>query len=138
MIRILIVDDNQKFRRRLIDHLITLDGIGVVGEAATGEQAISQTVDQEPDLILMDVRMGGMNGLIAMESILKFRPDLPIIILSKYDLHEYREAARLKGAAGYVVKMHLVDDLIPTIKNVLAKSNQPVGPKLAGDDTAAE
>jgi len=65
------------------------------------------------------VRMGGMNGLNATQRMKDEIPEVKIIILSKYDLHEYREAARIRGASGYVVKMSMADDLLPTIQQVM-------------------
>ena len=69
----------------------------------------------------MDVRMGGMNGLNATQRLKDEIPEIDIIILSKYDLHEYRDAARIRGASGYVVKMNMVEDLLPTIEKVMAE-----------------
>ncbi len=119
MIRTLIVDDNPGFLKRVRDFLVTCEGIEVVGEASDGEESISKALDLNPDLVLMDVRMGGMNGLNATQRMKDELPEVAIIILSKYDLHEYREAARIRGASGYVVKMHMVEELLPTIRRVM-------------------
>jgi len=119
MINILIVDDNPGFRKRVNDFLVSQEGYGVIGEAGNGEEAISLAQDLNPDLVLMDVRMGGMNGLSATQRLRDELPEIAIIILSKYDLYEYREAARIRGANGYVVKMNMVDDLLPTIQQVM-------------------
>jgi len=119
MIKTLIVDDNPNFRKRVRDFLDTAEGLEVIGEASDGEQAISKARELKPDLVLMDVRMGGMNGLNATQRLKDEIPEVDIIILSKYDLHEYREAARSRGANGYVVKMNMVDDLLPTIQRVM-------------------
>jgi len=119
MIKILIVDDNPSFRKRVNDFLVSQEGYRVIGQASNGEEAISQALELNPDLVLMDVRMGGMNGLSATQRLKDEMPEIAIIILSKYDLHEYREAARIRGANGYVVKMNLVEDLLPTIQRVM-------------------
>jgi len=119
MINILIVDDNPGFRKRVGDYLVSCDGCEIIGEASDGEEAISLALDLNPDLVLMDVRMGGMNGLNATQRMKDEIPEVKIIILSKYDLHEYREAARIRGASGYVVKMSMADDLLPTIQQVM-------------------
>ena len=120
MIKTLIVDDNPNFRKRVRDFLVDCDGIEVLGEASDGEEAIAKTRELNPDLVLMDVRMGGMNGLNATQRLKDEIPEVEIIILSKYDLHEYRDAARIRGAIGYVVKMNMVEDLLPTIEKTMA------------------
>lgn len=119
MIKTLIVDDNPGFLKRVRDFLATCERIEVVGEAKDGEESISKALDLKPDLVLMDVRMGGMNGLNATQRMKDELPQVAIIILSKYDLHEYREAAKLRGANGYVVKMNMVEELLPTIRRVM-------------------
>ncbi len=121
MIKIIIVDDNPGFLKRVKDFLVTCEECEVIGEASDGEGAISLALDLSPDLVLLDVRMGGMNGLNATQRLRDELPDVAIIILSKYDLHEYREAARIRGANGYVVKMNMVEDLLPTIQQVMAE-----------------
>ena len=83
-----------------------------IGEASDGEEAISKARDLNPDLVLMDVRMGGMNGLNATQQLKDEYPQMAIIILSAYDLQEYREAARIRGASGYVVKMNMAEELL--------------------------
>lgn len=60
-----------------------------------------------------------MNGLNATQRLKDEMPEVNIIILSKYDLNEYREAARSRGASGYVVKMNIVEELLPTIQRVM-------------------
>jgi DNA-binding NarL/FixJ family response regulator len=124
MINVLVVDDNPNFRKRMADFLLAFEDYSVIGEASDGEQAISLALELNPDLVLMDVRMGGMNGLNATRRLSDEMPDLPIIILSKYDLLEYREAARIRGANGYVVKMNMDEDLLPTIQQVMADQSK--------------
>jgi len=119
MIRTLIVNDNPGFLKRVRDLLATDEQLEVIAEASDGEEAVSKALDLKPDLILMDVRMGGKNGLTATQRIKDENPEVAIIILSNYDLHEYREAAKTRGANGYVVKINMVEELLPTIQQVL-------------------
>jgi DNA-binding NarL/FixJ family response regulator len=119
MIKTLIVDDNPGFLKRVRDFLATSEHLEVIGEASDGEEAVSKALDLKPDMVLMDVRMGGMNGLNATQQIKDELPEVAIIILSKYDLHEYREGAKIRGASGYVVKMNMVEELLPTIRRVM-------------------
>lgn len=118
MIKTLIVDDNPGFRRRVRDYLAQTELCDVVGEANDGKEALAKTRDLKPALILMDVRMGVMDGLHATQQLKDEFPEMKIVILSKYDLYEYREAARIRGASGYVVKMNMVEDLLTTIQEV--------------------
>ncbi len=121
MIKTLIVDDNPDFLKRLREFLETLDECEIIGEANDGDEAITKSRGLKPDLVLMDVRMGGMNGLSATQRLKDEFPEVVIIILSSYDLHEYREAARIRGASGYVVKMNMAEELLPTIQRVIAE-----------------
>lgn len=131
MIRTLIVDDNPGFRRRVKDFLAQSELCDVIGEATNGKEALIKTKDLKPALVLMDVRMGVMDGLIATQQLKDEFPEVKIIILSKYDLHEYREAARIRGASGYVVKMNMVEDLLESIQLV-----EESGGKWIHDDAA--
>ena len=124
MINILVVDDNPDFCKRVRDFLADNPGINVIGEANDGEEAISKTLDLKPDLVLMDVRMGGMNGLNATQQLKDEYPQMAIIILSTYDLHEYREAARIRGASGYIVKKNMAEELLPIIQRVMAEQGK--------------
>ena len=127
MIRTLIVDDNPGFLRRVRYFLTSSNHFDVIGEASDGEEAVSKALDLKPDMILMDVRMGGMNGLNATQRLKDELAEVAIIILTKYDLHEYREVAKIRGADGYVVKMNMVEELLPTIREVM--SNQGKWPE---------
>jgi DNA-binding NarL/FixJ family response regulator len=117
--RALIVDDNAGFRRRIREFLAPEPDIQVVGEAGDGHEAIEMAIALEPDVVLMDVRLAGMNGLSATRQIRDRLPEVCIIILSRFDLQEYRDAALASGACGYVVKRALPDELLPAIRAVL-------------------
>ena len=123
MIKTLIVDDNPGFLKRLREFLNSQNKYEIVGEANDGEEAILKALNLKPDLVLMDVRMVGMNGLSATQRLKDEFPDLVIIILSSYDLQEYRVAAKNRGASAYVVKTNMVKDLHPTIQSVMAEQN---------------
>jgi DNA-binding NarL/FixJ family response regulator len=118
MIRILIVDDGHSFRERLKAFLATHPGVEVVGEAEDGQAAISKARELKPELVIMDVKMSGMNGLNATGRLKEEFPDIRVIILSMYDLEAYRQAAEAAGASAYVTKKALVDELLPAIRRV--------------------
>jgi DNA-binding NarL/FixJ family response regulator len=117
-IKVLIVDDNVDFRRRLREFLAAEPDIEVVGEANDGQEAVSKTTALAPDVVLMDVRMAGTNGLSATRQIKDRLPQVRIIMLSRFDVQEYRDAALASGANGYVVKRALAGELLPAIRAV--------------------
>jgi DNA-binding NarL/FixJ family response regulator len=118
-IRMLIVDDNASFRRRVKELLhVELGGV-VVEEAGDGRDAITKARIFKPDLVLMDVRMPGMNGISAARRFANEMPDVKIIVLTTFDLQEYRDAAATCGASGYVIKRSLLEDLIPAVEQSL-------------------
>jgi DNA-binding NarL/FixJ family response regulator len=123
MIKILIVDDSRLFREHLKVFLAAHPEVEVVGEAGDCPSALSKARELKPDAVLMDVKMGGMNGLTATERLIKELPGIQVIILSRYDLKAYREAAEALGASAYVTKRALVDELLPAIRRV-AKTNR--------------
>ncbi|MBL7065874.1 MAG: response regulator transcription factor [Anaerolineae bacterium] len=122
-IRVLIVDDSAGFRRRVKEFLAPEPDIQIVGEAGDGREAIEKAVELEPDVVLMDVRMAGMSGLDAIRRLAAVRPGVRVIVLSRFDMQEYRDAAQASGASDYVAKRALVDELLPAIRR--ATGGQP-------------
>jgi DNA-binding NarL/FixJ family response regulator len=121
-IRTLVVDDNAGFRRHIKEFLAREPDIEIIGEAADGQEAILKARELKPDLVLMDVRMPGTNGIEATRQLKDEMPELKVVILSLFDLQEYREAAIASGASGYVVKKNLVQELLPAIRRVTQTS----------------
>lgn len=123
-VKILIVDDNVHFRRRVREFLASEPDIEVVGEAADGHEVILKARELRPDLVIMDVRMPEMNGVTATRQLKEEIADLRIIMLTVFDLEEYREVALASGADGYVTKSSLTDELLPTIRSLFGSSRQ--------------
>jgi DNA-binding NarL/FixJ family response regulator len=120
MIRILVADDQMLVRAGFRALLDAEDGIEVVGEAADGEQAIKLTAQHRPDVVLMDIRMPGMDGLEASRRILgdPALEGVRVVILTTFEADEYIfEAIRL-GASGFLVKDTEPADLIKAIRVV--------------------
>ena len=117
--RTLLVDDNAGFRRSLKEFLAWEPDIEVIGEAADGQEAILKARELKPDLVLMDLRMPGISGIDATRQLRDEMPELKVIILSVFDLQEYRDAARASGANGYVTKGSLFEELLPVIRGAL-------------------
>ena len=123
VIRTLVVDDNADFRQRVKEFLASEPEIEVVGEAADGQEAILKARELQPDLVLMDVRMPGINGISATRQLKDEMPEVKVIMLSLFDIDEYRKAALDSGASGYVVKKNLVQELIPAIRGALRSNS---------------
>jgi len=104
MTRVLIVDDQAAFRSaaRLVVDLS--DGFEVVGEAETGEDAVGLAAELQPDLVLMDVNLPGIDGLEATRRIVASGSDARILVLSTYSRTEYEAAATAAGAVAFVSK----------------------------------
>ncbi len=114
-IKVLIADDHEVVRSGL-KSLLSGTEIKVVGEAATGEQAVKLALKLEPDVVLLDIRMPEGDGLNTLGRIKLDRPNMPILILSTYDNPTYIARAVALGASGYLLKGTSKDKLIEAIK----------------------
>ena len=103
-VRVLIVDDQEPFRlaARMVVELT--DGFEVVGEAQTGEDAVAMAAGLQPDLVLMDVNLPGINGVDATRQILSASDTVVVLLLSTYEEDEYAPRAAECGAAAYIPK----------------------------------
>lgn len=133
-IKILIVDDNAAFVQLLKNFLSSESDIEVVGEASDGETALGQAKKLQPDIVLMDVSMKEVNGISSARQIKRVMPEVEVIMLSVYDLDEYRLAAKATGACCYILKKNLIKELLPAIHSVFSKSNDGNLPKKTPDD----
>ncbi len=102
-IRVLIADDHAMVRDGLRS-ILSVDDIEIVGEAATGREALEAVQALAPDLVLMDIRMPDMDGLAATEAIKQCAPDTSVIVVTSYESKEYLRRAIQAGAAGYLLK----------------------------------
>jgi DNA-binding NarL/FixJ family response regulator len=103
-IRVLLVDDHDLVRGGLAAILGTNPAIEVVAEAANGLQAVQQSVEHEPDVVLMDIEMPGGDGLTATTEILTRCPNTKVLVLTTFDLEEYIYQALRAGACGFLLK----------------------------------
>ena len=117
-VRVLIVDDDNLMRAGLRAVLSADDSIEVVGEAADGATAVTHTVALEPDVVLMDVRMPGGDGIEATRRIVAARPETRILMLTTFEDDDYVIGALRAGAAGFVLKRIQPEQLIAGIHTV--------------------
>lgn len=120
-IRVLVVDDQELVRAGFCVILDAADGITVVGEAADGAAAVAAVPACRPDVVLMDVRMPGMDGLAATAAIARTTADAPkVVILTTFDLDDYVYEALRAGASGFLLKDSPRGDLIAAVRAAAA------------------
>ena len=120
-ISVAIVDDQDLVRAGFAMVIGSQDDMTVVGQGADGEQAVDLASRLRPDVILMDVRMPGMDGLAATRRITALSPDRPesrVIVLTTFDLDEYVMAAIKAGASGFLLKDTEPETLLTSIRTV--------------------
>lgn len=117
---ILIVDDNESFRRSLRRLLLTLYPSHRIHEAATGEESISMARANPPDLVIMDIGMPGMNGIEAAGIIRQELPLVPMVVLSVHEEDCCRREAAAAGVSEYVPKFEANTRLVRVLATLLA------------------
>ena len=122
-VRILIVDDFEPWRRSVCSILADDKNLQVVGECSDGLEAVQRSEELQPDIVLLDIELPGLNGLDAARQIRKASPDSKIVFLSSYHFPEMMQEAVNLGA-GYVAKADAVRDLLPIIRAVVR--NEPI------------
>ncbi|HEY4333909.1 MAG TPA: response regulator transcription factor [Ilumatobacteraceae bacterium] len=103
-VTVVVVDDQQPFRSAAREVVDRLAGFTVVAEAESGEDAVAVVDALQPDLVLMDINMGGIDGIEAAARITAANPATMVVLLSTYDLSDLPPTARTSGAAAYVNK----------------------------------
>jgi DNA-binding NarL/FixJ family response regulator len=117
-VRVLLADDHDILRRGLKMLLSMQQGIQVVGEARTGQEAIVMAKELMPDVVLMDITMPNMDGLEACQIIRKEQPATQVLMLTMHESEEYFLQALRMGAAGYLVKKAAPSDLQMAISSI--------------------
>ena len=126
-IRVLCVDDHRIVREGIALIIDRQADMEVVGVAAKGEQAVALFKRLRPDVTLMDLQLGRMSGLEAISAIRREHPDARIVVLTTYDGDEDIYRALEAGAATYILKDTLSNDLIDVVRQVHA-GKRPIGP----------
>jgi DNA-binding NarL/FixJ family response regulator len=117
-LRILLADDHPMFREGLVSILQAEEGLDIVGQASDGNEAVRLAEDLQPDLILMDVNMPGMNGIEATREIISTSPHIGILILTMFDDDISVFSAMRSGARGYLLKGAHKQEIVRAIQVV--------------------
>lgn len=148
-IRVLVADDSPDFRSGLRGMLSAVPDIAVIGEAATGDEAIGLAAQLQPDLVLMDLQMPGCNGIEGTRRIVSTSPHIGVLVLTMFEDDDSVFAAMRSGARGYILKGAPKQELLRAIRAVASgeaifspaiarrlmgffASVQPVTPSLPG------
>jgi DNA-binding NarL/FixJ family response regulator len=115
-IRVLIADDHQLFRDGLKALLLSAPDTEVVGEAATGQEAIHLAAQSQPDVIVMDLQMPDMDGIEATRQIVEASPDINVLMVTMFEDDQSVFAAMRAGARGYVLKGAKHDEMLRAIR----------------------
>ena len=118
IIRLVIVDDHSLVRDGLRARLAVVSGLEVIGEAASGDEALELAQSLAPDLMLVDVGMRGMNGIELANALRQRHPAIKVLMLSMYDNREYVLSAIRAGARGYVLKESPTEEILAAIEAV--------------------
>jgi len=131
MIRVLICDDQAIARHGLQMILSTAPDLQIVGQAQDGQEAVDLVAQQQPDLVLMDLRMPKLNGVQATRLIRQRFPAVQVLVLTTYDADEWVFDAVRAGANGYLLKDTPPPQLLAAIRNTV-EGKTPVDPSIAG------
>ncbi|MFI6009896.1 response regulator [Streptomyces sp. NPDC051243] len=131
MIRVLLADDQRLVRAGFRSILADEDDIEVVGEAADGQAAVSACRELQPDVVLMDIRMPGMDGLEASRAIAGDQrlTSVKVVILTTFDLDDYVYGALRAGATGFLVKDTEPEELLQAVR-VAARGDALISPSV--------
>ncbi|MGW2827889.1 response regulator [Streptomyces sp. NPDC001286] len=119
-VRVLLVDDQELIRTALSMVMADLEDVEVVGEAADGEEAVGLAGELAPDVVVMDIRMPGMDGIEATRRITGTQGEVRVVVLTTFDDDAYVYGALRAGASGFLVKDMALDDIIGAVRVVAA------------------
>ncbi|MEE4246008.1 MAG: UvrY/SirA/GacA family response regulator transcription factor [Kangiellaceae bacterium] len=130
MIKVLIVDDHDLVRTGITRLLSDVQGITIIGEAATGEEAITKCRELNPTVVLMDANMPGIGGLEATRRLVRYDPDVKVVVVSVHADEPYPTRFMQAGAAGYLTKGADIEEMTIAIKQV-SRGKRYLTPEIA-------
>ena len=133
-LRAIIVDDSPALLKSASRLMSALPTIELIGQATTGDEAIAIVEKLRPDLVLMDIRMPGIDGLEATRRIVSRECAPKVIIMSVYEQTEYKRAAEEAGAIHFIPKASLVDQLPILIRELIASTQSADNESAPSDD----
>jgi DNA-binding NarL/FixJ family response regulator len=133
---VFIVDDHELARAGLRKLLSGAPDLDLVGEASSGQEALTLCGQLRPDLVIMDVRLPDMDGLTATRAIRHARPDCRVLLFTMYEAADYSREAVRAGAAGYLLKGASRRELLNAVRQAL--SSAPKSPPSADQPDANE
>jgi len=128
--RVLVADDHPVVRGGIVALLGTADDLEVVGQASSGLEVVDLALALEPDVVLMDLRMPGLNGDEATARILAERPKIRVLVLTTYESDDSILTAIEAGASGYLLKAAPQEELLAGIRSV-ARGEVALAPQIA-------
>jgi DNA-binding NarL/FixJ family response regulator len=117
---VLIVDDDDLMRAGLKSVLASDESVQVVGEIGDGRAAVQSTREYRPDVVLMDIRMPGLDGIAATREVLAASPDVKVVMLTTFEEDDYIFGALNAGASGFLLKRTRPEELIAAIHTIAA------------------
>ena len=129
-LRVLLADDHPVFLAGLRVLLDSTPRVEVIGEAATGDQAVAAATDRQPDVVVMDIQMPGKNGIDATREIVTRSPHMGVLILTMFEDDDSVFAAMRAGARGYLLKGSAPQDIVRAIETV-GSGEAVFGPAIA-------
>lgn len=120
MIKVLVVDDHDLVRAGITRMLADIDGLQVVGQAESGEEALIRARELKPDVVLMDVKMPGIGGLEATRKLIRSHPDIKVLAVTACEEDPFPTWLLQAGAAGYLTKGAALDEMVRAIRMAFA------------------
>ncbi|GGJ84848.1 response regulator GacA [Pseudomonas matsuisoli] len=130
LIKVLVVDDHDLVRTGISRMLADINGLKVIGEAESGEEALQKVRELKPDVVLMDVKMPGIGGLEATRKLLRSQPDAKVIAVTVCEEDPFPTRLLQAGAAGYLTKGAGLEEMVTAIRQVFA-GNRFISPQIA-------
>jgi len=128
-VRVLVVDDFERWRIVVSAMLREIPGLHVIAEASNGEEAVQKALDLQPDLVLLDIGLPYLNGIEVAKQIRRLCRDCKIVFLTENRCCDVAEEALRTGASGYILKNRADSELITAVKAVL-ENEQFLSPNL--------
>ncbi|WP_152188135.1 response regulator [Georgenia satyanarayanai] len=120
MIRVVVTDDQALMRQGLASLLVLSSDVEVVGNAGDGDEALERVTELEPDVLLLDLRMPGRDGIATLEALRDRGSDVPVLVLTTFDDDELVLRALRAGARGYLLKDVALEELVGAIRTLAA------------------